>query len=70
MAKTKEKVKADKLKMFVVKTLVKAHVKEKCDYRISAEFYETLSKAVQELCNKAVESAKGNGRKTLQAEDV
>ena len=66
----KAPAKADKAKMFVVRTLVKAHVKEKCEYKISTEFYEALSKAVQSLCDKAVDSAKEHGRKTLQAKDV
>ena len=67
---TKKPAKADKPKMLVVKTLIKAHIKEKYDYKISAEFYEALSKAVQDLCDKAVDSAKEDARKTLQAKDI
>nr|VFK43201.1 MAG: hypothetical protein BECKSD772F_GA0070984_11397 [Candidatus Kentron sp. SD]VFK48812.1 MAG: hypothetical protein BECKSD772E_GA0070983_11437 [Candidatus Kentron sp. SD]VFK80628.1 MAG: hypothetical protein BECKSD772D_GA0070982_11347 [Candidatus Kentron sp. SD] len=69
-AKAPTKAKANKAKMLVVETRVKAQIKEKGEYRVSTDFYEALSKAVQDLCNTAVDNAKECGRKTLQAKDV
>lgn len=36
----------------------------------SAETVDVLSKAVQALCDRGVESAKNDGRKTVMARDI
>nr|VFK45599.1 MAG: hypothetical protein BECKSD772F_GA0070984_12383 [Candidatus Kentron sp. SD]VFK47124.1 MAG: hypothetical protein BECKSD772E_GA0070983_10883 [Candidatus Kentron sp. SD]VFK81402.1 MAG: hypothetical protein BECKSD772D_GA0070982_13612 [Candidatus Kentron sp. SD] len=56
--------------LWVIKSFVKTHIKEKGDHFISPAFYETLSKEVKVLCDKAVERARGNGRKTIRPEDA
>ena len=54
----------------VVTSKVKKYIKSNGDCNTSAETIATLSKAVEELCRKGVESAKSDGRKTVMARDI
>ena len=56
--------------VLVVTSKVKSFIKEKGDCNTSGETIEALSKAVEKIISKAIESAKGQGRKTVMARDV
>lgn len=54
----------------VVTSKVKKFIKEKSEMNTSAETIDILSKAVERLCAKGIESAKADGRKTVMARDI
>ena len=56
--------------VLVVTSKVKKFIKEKGGCNTSSETIDILSKAVQVLCEKGVESAKADGRKTVMARDI
>jgi histone H3/H4 len=56
--------------VLVVTSKVKSFIKEKGDCNTSGETIEALSKAVEKIIAKAIESAKGQGRKTVMARDI
>lgn len=60
----------DMAEVLVVTSKVKKFIKEKGGCNTSAETIEVLSKAVQALCEKGMESAKADGRKTVMARDI
>ncbi len=56
--------------VLVVTSKVKKIIKEKGGMNTSSATIETLSKAVERLCLKGVESAKADGRKTVMDRDI
>lgn len=56
--------------VLVVTSKVKKIVKEKGGMNTSAATIEVLSKAVEKLCLKGIESAKADGRKTVMDRDI
>lgn len=56
--------------VLVVTSKIKKFIKDKGDCNTSAETIEVLSKAVEALCEKGIESAKSDGRKTVMARDI
>lgn len=56
--------------VLVVTSKVKKYIKEKVGYNTSAETIAVLSEAVQRLCDRGIESAKTDGRKTVMARDI
>lgn len=54
----------------VVTSKVKKYIKEKGDCNTSGETIEALSKAVEKLCERGLEAAKADGRKTVMARDI
>lgn len=56
--------------VLVVTSKVKKFIKEKGGCNTSAETIEVLSKAIERLCQKGVEAAKNEGRKTVMARDI
>lgn len=54
----------------VVTSKVKKFIKEKSEMNTSAETIDILSKAIERLCIKGIESAKADGRKTVMARDI
>lgn len=56
--------------VLVVTSKVKKFIKEKGEMNTSAETIDMLSKAIEKLCLKGVESAKADGRKTVMARDI
>ena len=56
--------------VLVVTSKVKKYIKDKGGCNTSAETVEVLSKAVEALCEKGIESAKADGRKTVMARDI
>ena len=53
--------------MLVIRSKIKDYCK---DCNVSGDFAEALSKKVEGLVSDAVERAKANGRKTVQARDL
>jgi histone H3/H4 len=56
--------------ILVVTSKVKKFIKEKGGCNTSSETVEQLSKAIEALCSKGIESAKADGRKTVMARDI
>lgn len=56
--------------ILVVTSKVKKFIKEKSEMNTSAETIDVLSKAIEKLCVKGIESAKADGRKTVMARDI
>jgi histone H3/H4 len=56
--------------ILVVTNKVKKYIKEKGQMNTSAETIDILSKAMEKLCAKGIESAKADGRKTVMARDI
>lgn len=54
----------------VVTSKIKKFIKEKGGFNTSAETIDVLSKAVERLCQKGVDSAKSDGRKTVMDRDI
>jgi histone H3/H4 len=54
----------------VVASKVKKFIKEKGDCNTSAETIDVLTKAIERLCQKGIDSAKGDGRKTVMDRDI
>lgn len=56
--------------ILVVTSKVKKFIKEKGECNTSAETIDVLSKAMERLCEKGIEHAKQEGRKTVMARDI
>lgn len=56
--------------VLVVTSKVKKFIKETSDCNTSSETVAVLSKAVEMLCQKGIDSAKADGRKTVMARDI
>lgn len=56
--------------ILVVTSKVKKYIKEKGQMNTSSETIDMLTKAVERLCAKGIESAKADGRKTVMARDI
>lgn len=56
--------------VLVVTSKVKKYIKEKGGMNTSAETIDMLSKAIEALCNRGIDSAKADGRKTVMARDI
>lgn len=56
--------------VLVVTSKVKKFIKENGGCNTSSETIDVLSKAVEKLCQKGMESAKADGRKTVMARDI
>lgn len=56
--------------ILVVTSKVKKFIKEKGGCNTSSETVEVLSKAIEQLCLRGIESAKSDGRKTVMARDI
>jgi histone H3/H4 len=56
--------------VLVVTSKVKKFIKEKGAMNTSAETVDVLSKAIEQLCLRGIESAKSDGRKTVMARDI
>lgn len=55
--------------VLVVVSKLKAYMKARADLSTSADVMPELSRIIREECDKAIESAKADGRKTLMARD-
>lgn len=55
--------------VLVVASKVKTYIKEKSGMNTSASVMEALTKVVERECNKAIENAKSDKRKTVMDRD-
>ena len=56
--------------ILVVASKVKSFIKEKGDCNTAGETIEAVSKVVEKILANAIQSAKGQGRKTVMARDI
>ncbi len=56
--------------VLIVTSKVKKYIKDSGDCNTSGETVETLSRAVERLCELGIEKAKAEGRKTVMARDI
>lgn len=56
--------------VLVVTSKVKKFIKEQANLNTSSETIDVLSKAVEQLCKKGIESARADKRKTVMARDI
>ena len=56
--------------VLVVTSKVKKYIKENGGCNTSSETVQVLSNAVQRLCDKGIQSAKSDGRKTVMDRDI
>jgi histone H3/H4 len=59
----------DKKEALVVASKLKNYIREQSGMNTSAAVIDKLSDLVRELCNKAIENAKSDGRKTVMDRD-
>lgn len=55
--------------VLVVASKVKAYIKEKSGMNTSASVMEALTKVIEHECNRAIEKAQGEKRKTVMDRD-
>lgn len=65
----KEPVSDSNSEILVVVSKVKQYIKDQSDCNTSAAAFEVLSDCVRQLCDKAMEKAKMDGRKTVMDRD-
>ena len=56
--------------VLVVASKVKKYIKEKSGMATSANVMEKLTQIIQDECNKAIDAAQGDKRKTVMDSDV
>jgi histone H3/H4 len=56
--------------VLVVTSKVKKIIREKSGMNTSAETVAVLSQAIEKLCERGIEAAKADGRKTVMARDI
>jgi histone H3/H4 len=56
--------------VLVVASKVKAYIRAKSEMNTSAGVFDILSDRIRELCDRAIENAKNDGRKTVKDRDV
>ncbi len=57
--------------LLVVASKVKQYIREKSDgMNTSATFLDVLTTHVKQLCDRAIEAAKADGRKTVKDRDI
>lgn len=60
----------DKKEVLVVASKIKAYIRTKADVNTSAGVFDVLSDRVREMCDRAVENALRDGRKTVKDRDI
>ena len=55
--------------VWVVASKIKAYIKDKGDMKTSANVLEVLSDRLRAMCDRAIESARSDGRKTVLDRD-
>ncbi|MEI7974316.1 MAG: histone-like protein [Bdellovibrio sp.] len=56
--------------ILIVTSKVKKFIKEQGQMNTSGETVDVISKAVERICQKGIENAKADGRKTVMARDI
>lgn len=57
-------------KAFVVVSNIKKHIKEKAGMNTSQEVVDKLNDDIERLIERAIDSAKSDGRKTVMGRDI
>lgn len=60
----------DSKEVLVVASKIKAYIRTKSDVNVSAAVFDVLSDRIRELCDRAVENALRDGRKTVKDRDI
>ncbi len=60
----------DDKEVLVVASKIKAYIRSKSEMNVSAAVFEVLSDRIRELCDRAVENALRDGRKTVKDRDI
>ncbi len=60
---------SDSSEVLVVVSKLKKYIKEKAELNTSGAVADTLSSLIRVMCDKAIESAKNDGRKTVMERD-
>jgi histone H3/H4 len=60
----------EKIDVMVVQSKVKQYIREHGEMNTSKDTLAILSKAVERLCSRGIESAKNDKRKTVMARDI
>ncbi len=56
--------------VLVVASKIKKYIKDKSQMSTSANTLEVLSNIIRSVCDKAIENAKADGRKTVMDRDI
>lgn len=64
-----EVIMSDKKEVLVVASKLKNYIKESSGMNTSAAVMEALSEKIRQLCDQAINNAKGDGRKTVMDRD-
>ena len=59
----------DKKEVLVVASKVKTYVREKSDMNTSAGIFDVISDKIRATCDRAIENARNDGRKTVKDRD-
>lgn len=60
----------DNKEVLVVASKVKAYIRSKSEMNTSAGVLEVLSDKIREMCDRAIENANRDGRKTVKDRDI
>lgn len=60
----------DNKEVLVVASKIKAYIRSKSDVNVSAGVFDVLSDRIREMCDRAVENAIRDGRKTVKDRDI
>jgi histone H3/H4 len=63
------KTMTDKKEVLVVASKVKTYIREKSEMNTSAGVFDILSDKIRDLCDRAIENARNDGRKTVKDRD-
>ncbi len=60
----------DNKEVLVVASKIKNYIRSKSDMNTSASVFDVLSDRIREMCDKAIENALRDGRKTVKDRDI
>jgi histone H3/H4 len=60
----------DNKEVLVVASKIKNYIRSKSDMNTSAGVFDVLSDRIREMCDKAIENALRDGRKTVKDRDI
>lgn len=60
----------DSNEVLVVASKIKNYIRGKSEMNVSAAVFDVLSDRIRELCDRAIENAQRDGRKTVKDRDI
>lgn len=60
----------EKKEVLVVASKIKNYIRDRSGMNTSAGVFDALSDKVRELCDRAIENARNDGRKTVKDRDI